>query len=151
MHPLLSRLKYEGKSENKVPLCYCHQITSSSEMPLYSLKVQTLVARWKHFRSSSSAIFVDDAVPQWVLYCVCVCVCGHKKRFDHWAKGTVPIEIHREIQAVYGPNVMTVQHVRKWCREFSDCRVSVTDEQRSGSPSRIPPSIDRVLRDGFPA
>jgi len=41
-------------------------------MPLYSLKVQTLVARWKHFRSSSSAIFVDDAVPQWVLYCVCV-------------------------------------------------------------------------------
>jgi len=37
-----------------------------------------------------------------------------------WAKGTVPIEIHREIQAVYGPDVMTVQHVRKWCREFSD-------------------------------
>ena len=29
-------------------------------MNLYSLKVQTLVARWKHFRSSSSAIFVDD-------------------------------------------------------------------------------------------
>jgi len=47
-------------------------------MPLYSLKVQTLVARWKSFRSSSSAIFVDDAVPQWLLYCVC----GHKKRFD---------------------------------------------------------------------
>jgi len=47
-------------------------------MPLYSLKVQTLVARWKLFRSSSSAIFVDDAVPQWLLYCVC----GHKKRFD---------------------------------------------------------------------
>ena len=40
-------------------------------MSLYSLKVQTLVARWKHFRSSSSAIFVDDTVPQWVLYCVC--------------------------------------------------------------------------------
>jgi hypothetical protein len=51
-------------------------------MPLYSLKVQILVARWKHFHCSSSAIFVDDAVPQWVLYCVCVCVCGHKKRFD---------------------------------------------------------------------
>ena len=33
-----------------------------------------------------------------------------------WAKGTAPFEIHREIQAVYGPNVMTVQHVRKWCR-----------------------------------
>ena len=47
-----------------------------------------------------------------------------------WAKGTAPIEIHREIQAVYGPDVMTVQHVRKWCREFSDGRVSVTDEHK---------------------
>jgi len=36
---------------------------------------------------------------------------------------------------VYGPNVMTVQHVRKWCREFSGCHVTVTDEQRSGRPS----------------
>jgi hypothetical protein len=36
-----------------------------------------------------------------------------------WGKGTAPIEIHREIQAVYGSNVMTVQHVPKWCREFS--------------------------------
>ena len=44
-------------------------------MPLYSLKVQTLATRGKHFHSSSSAIFVDHAVPQWVLYCVC----GHKK------------------------------------------------------------------------
>jgi len=41
-------------------------------MPLYSLKVQTLVTRWKLFRGSSSAIFVDDAVLQWLLYCVCV-------------------------------------------------------------------------------
>jgi len=47
-------------------------------MPLYSLKVQTLVARWKHFHSSSSAIFVVNAVPQWLLYCAC----EHKKRFD---------------------------------------------------------------------
>jgi len=31
-----------------------------------------------------------------------------------WAKGTASIEIHREIQAVYGRDVMTVQHVRKW-------------------------------------
>jgi hypothetical protein len=28
-----------------------------------------------------------------------------------WAKGTAPIEIRREIQAVYGPNVMTVPHL----------------------------------------
>ena len=44
-------------------------------MPLYPLKVQTLATRWKHFHSSRSAIFVDDAVPQWVL----CSVCGHKK------------------------------------------------------------------------
>jgi hypothetical protein len=31
------------KSENKVPY-YCHQITSPSDMSLYSLTVQTLVA-----------------------------------------------------------------------------------------------------------
>jgi len=47
--------------------------------------------------------------------CVCVCVWTHEEvrsgiRFL-WAKGTAPIEIHREIQAVYGSNVMTVQHV----------------------------------------
>ena len=51
-----------------------------------------------------------------------------------WAKGTAPIEIHHEIQRVYGSNVMTLQHVRKWCRKFGGCRVSVTDEQRSGRP-----------------
>ena len=44
-------------------------------MPLFSLKVQTLATKCKHFHSSSSTIFVDDAVPQWVLHCVC----GHKK------------------------------------------------------------------------
>ena len=59
-----------------------------------------------------------------------------------WAKGTVPIEIHREIQTFYGSNVMTMQHVRKWCRKFSGCRASVTDEQRSGRPST---SADLVL------
>jgi hypothetical protein len=66
-------------------------------------------------------------------------------------KRAAAIEIHHEIQEVYGLNEMTVQCVRKWCQEFSGCRVSVTDEQRSGRPSRIPPSMDRVLRNGFPA
>jgi hypothetical protein len=36
---------------------------------------------------------------------------------------------------VYDANVMTVQHVRKWCREFDSVRVNVMDEQRSGRPS----------------
>jgi hypothetical protein len=46
-----------------------------------------------------------------------------------------PVEIHRELVAVYGANVMTVQHVRKWCREFDSGRVNVMDEQRGGWPS----------------
>ena len=49
-------------------------------MPLYALKVQTLATRWKHFHSSSSAIFVDDAVPQWVPYCACV----ETRRMEQW-------------------------------------------------------------------
>ena len=66
-----------GEVRKQGSLFYWHQITSPGEMPLYSLKVQTLISRWKHFRSSSSAIFVDDAVLQCVL-----CVCGQKKTFD---------------------------------------------------------------------
>jgi len=29
-----------------------------------------------------------------------------------WAKGRAPIEIHHEIQAVYGPDVVTVQRAK---------------------------------------
>jgi hypothetical protein len=44
---------------------------------------------------------------------------------------------------------MTVQHVRKWCREFSGCRVSVTDEQRSERPSTsadLFPTFEETVR-----
>jgi len=41
---------------------------------------------------------------------------------------------------------MTVQHVRRWCREFSGCRVSVTDEQRSGRPSTSADLVPAVLQ-----
>jgi hypothetical protein len=50
-------------------------------------------------------------------------------------KKVPPVEIHRELVTVYGANVMTVQHVRKWCRELDSGRVNVTDVQRSGRPS----------------
>jgi len=43
-------------------------------------------------------------------------------------------EIHKQIVAVYG-NVMNRQNVTKWCREFSEGRTDVYDEQRSGRPS----------------
>jgi hypothetical protein len=45
------------------------------------------------------------------------------------------VDIHCEIVRVYSANVMTVQHVRKWCREFDSGRVNVIDEQRCGRPS----------------
>jgi hypothetical protein len=37
-------------------------------------------------------------------------------------------EIHRKLMTVYGANVMTAQHVRKWCWEFDSGRVNVMDE-----------------------
>jgi len=52
------------------------------------------------------------------------------------AKGERPAEIHKQTVAVYG-NVMNRQNVTKWCREFSEGRTDVHDEQRSGRPSLI--------------
>jgi histone-lysine N-methyltransferase SETMAR len=52
-----------------------------------------------------------------------------------WAKQVPATEIHRELLHVYGESVMTIQHVRKWCREFESGRVTVTDDHRSGRPS----------------
>jgi hypothetical protein len=52
------------------------------------------------------------------------------------AKGEHPAEIHKQIVAVYD-NIMNQQNVTKWCREFSEGRTDVHDEQRSGRPSLI--------------
>ena len=43
-------------------------------------------------------------------------------------KSERPAEIHKQIVAVYG-NVMNRQNVTKWCREFSEGRTDVHDEQ----------------------
>jgi histone-lysine N-methyltransferase SETMAR len=48
--------------------------------------------------------------------------------------GERPAEIHKQIVVVYG-NVMNRQNVTKWCREFSEGRTYVYDEQRIGRPS----------------
>ena len=53
------------------------------------------------------------------------------------AKGERPAEIHKQIVAVYG-KVMNRQNVTKWCRELSEGKTDVHDEQRSGEPSLIP-------------
>jgi hypothetical protein len=52
------------------------------------------------------------------------------------AKGEHPAEIHKQTVAVYG-NVTNRQNVMKCCREFSEGRTDVHDEQRSGRPSLI--------------
>ena len=52
------------------------------------------------------------------------------------AKGERPAELHKQIVTVYG-NVMNRQNVTKWCRESSEGRTDVHDEQRSGRPSLI--------------
>ena len=46
------------------------------------------------------------------------------------------MEILIQIVAVYG-NVMNRQNVTKWCRDFSEGKIDVHDEQRSGRPSLI--------------
>jgi hypothetical protein len=50
-------------------------------------------------------------------------------------KNFPPVRINRELVTVYGANVITVQHVCEWCREFESCRVNVMYDQRSGQPS----------------
>jgi transposase len=39
---------------------------------------------------------------------------------------------------------MSIQHVRKWCREFKDGRTDVIDQQRSGRPSVSDETIAKV-------
>ncbi|GFU88565.1 HTH_48 domain-containing protein [Trichonephila clavipes] len=52
------------------------------------------------------------------------------------------IEIHRQLCQVYGPNIMSQWMVRRWCRQFSEDRQSVHNEERSGRPSLV--NVDLV-------
>jgi hypothetical protein len=52
------------------------------------------------------------------------------------AKCERPAEIHKQIVVVYG-NVINRQNAKKWCREFSEGRTDVHDEQRSSKPCLI--------------
>lgn len=66
------------------------------------------------------------------------------------AKKLQPVEIHRQLQEVYGESCISVQHVRKWCREFSNGRTDIHDEQRSGRPSisdEVVSKIETILLD----
>jgi hypothetical protein len=59
------------------------------------------------------------------------------------ARGERPVEIHKQLVAVYG-NVMNQQNVTKWCCEFSKGRTDAHDEQRSGRPSLIPYDLQEI-------
>jgi hypothetical protein len=59
------------------------------------------------------------------------------------AKGERPAEIHKQIVTVSG-DVMNRQNVMKWCREFSEGRTDVYNEQRSSRPSLI---YDNLLQE----
>ncbi|KAJ4440405.1 hypothetical protein ANN_08546 [Periplaneta americana] len=60
------------------------------------------------------------------------------------AQSIAPIEIHRQLCQVYGPDIMSKQMVRRWCRQFSEGRQSVHDEERSGRPSLINDRVELV-------
>ncbi|GFV59829.1 hypothetical protein TNCV_4739571 [Trichonephila clavipes] len=48
-------------------------------------------------------------------------------------KAFAPIEIHHQLCQAYGLNIMSKQMERRWCRQFSEGRQSVHDED--GSPT----------------
>ncbi len=64
--------------------------------------------------------------------CVLVCIPCSIILFLH-AQNISPIEIHHQLTLVFG-NIMTIQHTRKWCREFSKGRRDVHDAVRLGCP-----------------
>ncbi|CAF4888914.1 unnamed protein product [Pieris macdunnoughi] len=64
-------------------------------------------------------------------------------KFLH-AKKIPPIEIHRQLEEVYGEKCMDVKNVRKWCREFTAGRLNVHDEERSGRPSHSDETVRKV-------
>ena len=59
-------------------------------------------------------------------------------------KSERPAEIHKQIIVAVYDNVMNRQNVTKWCREFSEGRTNVHEEQRSGRPSLI---CDNLLQE----
>ena len=54
------------------------------------------------------------------------------------AEKVPPIEIHRQMQAVYGDHCVDVSTVRRWVRRFKDGglgQTDLSDKTRSGRPA----------------
>ncbi|GBN19062.1 hypothetical protein AVEN_73128-1 [Araneus ventricosus] len=54
-----------------------------------------------------------------------------------WAKRLSAADIHRELCAAYGPNIMSEGVMRRWVRFFKDGRTNIHDESRSGRLSVV--------------
>jgi transposase len=54
-------------------------------------------------------------------------------------------EIHNELCAVYGQNVVSEGTVRQWCRMFKDERTNVHDEERRRRPGCSEDDLIKVL------
>jgi hypothetical protein len=61
--------------------------------------------------------------------------CGVRSvnRFLH-SKKMNAAEVHRELCAVYGQNLMSERSIRQWCKMSKDGRTNVHDEERIGRP-----------------
>ncbi len=55
-------------------------------------------------------------------------------RFLH-AEKLPTVEIYRQLSEIYGEASISVQHICKWCPEFSEEHTNIHDEQRNGRPS----------------
>ncbi|GBO05005.1 hypothetical protein AVEN_23281-1 [Araneus ventricosus] len=62
-----------------------------------------------------------------------------------WAKKLSAADIHRELCAVYGTNIMSEGVVRQWVRFFKDGRTNIHDESRSGRPSVVSPDLIKKI------
>jgi hypothetical protein len=52
-----------------------------------------------------------------------------------WARGTPGTDIHSRLVEVYGPDVMSIQMVWRWCQQFQDGCMSVLDDAGPGPPT----------------
>jgi hypothetical protein len=62
---------------------------------------------------------------------------------------TSAVEIHHELCAVYGQNVMSEETVRRWCRMFKDGWTKVHDEEWSSQPSAVCDDLVQSERQHF--
>ncbi|XP_018574826.1 uncharacterized protein LOC108913710 [Anoplophora glabripennis] len=62
------------------------------------------------------------------------------------AKKLEPIDIYRQLSEIYVQKCISVQHVRKWCREFSNGCTDIHDEKRSGRLSISDETVEKIER-----